>query len=113
MRKLGNFAGILGIIMILSVSLIYLIKGQITTQLMYLLWGGFLFILFFLYSNFGNLRSILLKRSTKYGANMAIMILIFLAIVTIISVISTMHKKRMDLTTSGRYTLSDQTIKII
>ncbi len=113
MRKLGNFAGLFGILMILSVSLIYLIKGQVTTQLMYLLWGGFLFVLIFLYSNFGNLRNILLKRSTKYGANMAVMLLIFLAIVTIISVISTMHKKRMDLTKSGRYTLSDQTIKII
>lgn len=113
MQKIGNIIGLIGIVMILTVSVTYAIKGQITTNLLYLLWAGILFLLFFFYANFGNIRNILSKRSTKYGANMAIMIVIFLGIVVIVSYISTIHKKRIDLTKSGRYTLSDQTLKIL
>jgi len=44
---------------------------------------------------------------------MAVMLVVFLAILIIISAISIRNKKRIDLTKTGRYTLSDQSIKII
>src|SRR3989304_1623937 len=113
MRKIGTIAGLNGLFMIVSSLIVYAIKNQMTTPLIAVLWVGALFILFFLYASFGNLRSLLSKRTTRYGANMMIMILIFLTIVVILSVISTMHKQRIDLTKAGRYTLSDQTLKIL
>jgi len=113
MRKIGTIAGLTGLIMIVSSLIVYAIRNQMTTPLVAVLWGGGLLILFFFYASFGNLRNLLSKRTTKYGANMMIMILIFLTIVVIVSVISTMHKQRIDLTKAGRYTLSDQTLKIL
>src|SRR3990170_3990566 len=113
MRKIGTIAGLTGLIMIVSSLIVYAIRNQMTTPLVAVLWGGALLILFFFYANFGNLRNLLSKRTTKYGANMMVMILIFLTIVVILSVISTMHKQRVDLTKAGRYTLSDQTLKIL
>ena len=66
-----------------------------------------------LYINFARIRDLLLNRSAKYGANMAVMILIFLCVLALIGVISTRYKKRLDLTATNRYTLSSQTIKIL
>jgi len=57
--------------------------------------------------------SIFSKRSTKYGANMLIMILIVLGIVVLIGAISIRHHWMFDLTKTRRHSLSDETIKVL
>jgi len=112
-RRIGNILGLLGLLILAAGSVTYAIKGQFTTPLIIFLWVGALFVLFSLYTNFGNIRDALSGRSIRYGANMAVMLVVFLAILIIISAISIRNKKRIDLTKTGRYTLSDQSIKII
>jgi ABC-type uncharacterized transport system involved in gliding motility auxiliary subunit len=52
-------------------------------------------------------------RQTKYAAYAAIYILVILAIVTVVNVLGNRYPKSHDFTANKRYTLSDQTDKII
>ena len=61
----------------------------------------------------GLLPNFLTKRSTRYGANMLLMILIFLGIIIFIEAISIRHHKRIDLTEDSRYSLSQQSRQVL
>ncbi len=53
------------------------------------------------------------QRQVRYGSNALLMTLIFLAILAVINVIATQNHVRWDLTASGDFSLSPQTIEII
>jgi ABC-type uncharacterized transport system involved in gliding motility auxiliary subunit len=110
---LSNLIGLIGLLLIITGALIFAINTILTTFSASLIFTGLLLILVYLYINFSKIRDVLLKRSAKYGANMAIMILIFISVIALIAVISTRYKRRIDLTATKRYTLSAQTIKIL
>jgi ABC-type uncharacterized transport system involved in gliding motility auxiliary subunit len=61
----------------------------------------------------GLLTNFLTKRSTRYGVNMLLMILIFLGIIIFIEAISIRHHKRIDLTEDSRYSLSQQSRQVL
>jgi len=56
---------------------------------------------------------ILRLRSTVYGTNTAAIIVIVLAILVMLNFIAYRHPARFDLTESGQYSLSDQTINVL
>jgi len=113
MKTITYILGILGFVLIFTGGIIYAIRSTLSITAAIFLWVGLLLILFFLYVNFSDIRDLLLKKSTRYGANMAVVIVIFLAVVVLLGFMSVNHKKRADLTKTGRYTLSEQTIKIL
>lgn len=53
------------------------------------------------------------KRSTKYGVNAAVYTLVFIGVLVVLNVLSTKYNYRWDLTESGAYSLSQQTLKIL
>lgn len=108
-----NIIGLLGILLVIAGSLVFAVNTILTTLSASLIFAGLLLLLVYFYINFARIRDLLLNRSAKYGANMAVMILIFLCVLALIGVISTRYKKRLDLTATNRYTLSSQTIKIL
>lgn len=113
MKTLTYILGILGFVLIFAGGIMYAIQSTLSITAAIFLWVGLLLILFFLYVNFSDIRDLLLKRSTRYGANMAVVIVIFLVVVVLLGFMSVNHKRRVDLTKTGRYTLSEQTIKIL
>ena len=90
----------------------YAISGVMTLMAAGALWVGLMLALFLLYVRFEDIKKLLLKKSAKYGANMAIMVLVFFVIVIFTGFLSDAHKRRLDLTRSGRFTLSSQSQKI-
>lgn len=70
-----------------------------------LLVGG-VFLLASLYWNFAGFRSFLGKKSTRYGLNVAVLIVIVLGIISLVEAISTKYYRRWDLTEGRRYSLS-------
>ena len=74
---------------------------------------GFIGILVYLIVDFKRILAQFSKRSVKYGTNVTIMILIVLGIAIFVEAISSQHSIRFDLTRNQRYTLSDQTTKIL
>ena len=63
-----------------------------------------------------NIRAIIAffsKRSSRYGANMAMMIVLFVCIVVIVQALSVRHSRRFDVTRNKRFSLADQTLNIL
>ncbi|MCK4423922.1 MAG: GldG family protein, partial [Candidatus Omnitrophica bacterium] len=59
------------------------------------------------------LLSFFTKRSTRYGSNFIIYVIIVLAILVFINYLSLKHYKRWDVTRNKKYSISEQTIKVI
>jgi ABC-type uncharacterized transport system involved in gliding motility auxiliary subunit len=53
------------------------------------------------------------KRSSRHGANMLVMILLFTCIIIIIQALSTRHSYRLDLTRNQRFSLASQTTNLL
>ncbi|MEO5330995.1 MAG: GldG family protein [Magnetococcus sp. YQC-5] len=106
-------AAMLALLVMAAGGITYSITGEMSNLAISLIWLGLLVLLLLLYLHFPNLRDFLRLRSTQYGANMMIMIGIFVLILVMISVMSVKYKLRVDLTADKRYSLSLQTIKLL
>ncbi|MBI3086495.1 MAG: GldG family protein [candidate division NC10 bacterium] len=62
---------------------------------------------------FDAILAVLGRRATRYGLNVTLSVLLLLALLVLVELISTSSNKRLDLSEGKRYTLSDQTIKIL
>ncbi|MBW2145560.1 MAG: GldG family protein [Deltaproteobacteria bacterium] len=62
---------------------------------------------------FSGLQAVCRSRRARYGTNTALMILIMTAILALIGAITTKHPWRYDLTENQRYTLSDESRKVL
>ncbi|VAX19314.1 hypothetical protein MNBD_NITROSPINAE04-546 [hydrothermal vent metagenome] len=91
----------------------YAIGGVMSIQAAGILWAGLMMALFLLYARFKDIRKALAGRSAKYGANMAVMIAVFVGILVFMAILGHAHNKRFDFTKTGRFTLSSQTKKIL
>jgi ABC-type uncharacterized transport system involved in gliding motility auxiliary subunit len=74
---------------------------------------GAVLILLGLYQSFDRITVWLHRRSTKAGLNIVLMAVLVLGIIGLVEAISAKHNLRIDLTEGRRYTLSDQTKKIV
>jgi ABC-type uncharacterized transport system involved in gliding motility auxiliary subunit len=104
---------LLALISIAVGGITYSVSGEMGNLALSFIWIGFLALLMLLYVNFARLRGVLAQRSTKYGANMVVMITIFMLILGMISTMSVKYKIRLDLTADKRYSLSPQTVKLL
>ena len=112
-KGLNRFIGLLAPVLIAIGGIIYAITGEMSTLPITILWIGLLSLMLYLYIGFSDIRDLIAKRSTKYAANTAIMIAVFIVVVGMISIMSVRYKVRIDLTENKRYTLSSQTVKIL
>lgn len=91
----------------------YAIDGALSIKSAGILWAGLMMALFLLYIRFNDIKKLLVKRSAKYGANMVVMVGVFVSIMVFMAVLGQTHKKRIDFTKTGRFTLSTQTVKLL
>ena len=113
MRDLARYAAPVGLLILLAGGITYNIRPDLKPWI-----GGALLIaaglmLFSLYRSFDLIRTWLDRRSTKAGLNVALMTLLLLGIIGLVETISARHNARIDLTEGKRYTLSDQTKKVV
>ncbi|MEE9613806.1 MAG: Gldg family protein [Thermodesulfobacteriota bacterium] len=107
------FIGLLGLLLMAVGGVSYAVIGEMTTPVAVLIWSGLLLALFFFYVYFPEIKDVISGRSARYGFNMVVMVGIFASILTMTALMSVKYKAQWDLTKSGRYTLSDQTLKIL
>ncbi len=113
MKRYINLFGILGFVLLCAGGVSYAVKWEMTIPIAALIWSGVILCLLFLYVNFSDIRAILSGRSVRYGANTAVMVVVFAGILVMIALMSIKYKARWDLTATKRYTLSPQTLKIL
>ncbi len=112
-RKLLFALGLAGVVCVAAGGIYYAVTREFGVVPLSLVWGGLLSLLLFFYINFTEIRRFTSQRSTKHGANMAVMIAVFAVIIALVGVMSVRYKVRTDLTETGRYSLSRQTVKIL
>ncbi len=112
MRRLG-WSAPAGVLLTIAGGFIYAVTRELGVIALFLIWVGLLLVFLYLYLNFQDIVRLVSKRSTRYGANTAVMIFIFLVIIGVVSAMSVKYKWRYDFTKNKRYTLSPQTIKIL
>ncbi len=103
---------ILALAFMIGGAAVYAISGAMTLTAAISLWIGLMLGLFLLYARFEEIKKLLLKKSARYGANMMIMVAVFIVIIIFAGFLGDAHKKRLDLTRTGRFTLSAQSKKI-
>jgi len=113
MKKIQSLLGILGILALIAGGVLYWVHDMVVaSSRISLISGGVLvlisFILFII-----DQRSFFTRRSTKYGINAILVIIIFFGIIILINFLSTRHKKVWDLTSNKYYSLSDQSLKVL
>lgn len=113
MKRFSALLAVLGVVLMAGGGIAFAIRGIFDTIAAAPIFTGLICILFFLYLSFDDVRKKLTGRSAKYGANMAIMILVFLAVLFVVAFLTSKYRGRFDLTETQRYTLSNQTRKIL
>jgi len=74
---------------------------------------GGLLLLLGLYASFPNARSVWGRRTTRYGLNALVMVLLIFGVIALVEAVSYRHNWRVDLTENKRQSLSPQTVKVL
>jgi ABC-type uncharacterized transport system involved in gliding motility auxiliary subunit len=106
-------AGYIGLLLLAGGYMRYSVQETMSTLNKALLISGGLLVLLSIIFNLANIRTYFGRRSSRLGANTAIMTIAVIAILGIVNFLAYRHHKRVDLTEEQLYSLSDQTRKIV
>lgn len=117
-RRCLDWAGYLGIAVLAAAALLPFLPPKWTPTAANRVWWGLIIagILLVLVSFIGyvkNPRGVLGRRTTRYGFNTAVMVLLLLGIIGFVEAVSYRHNTRFDLTANKRHSLSPQTIQLL
>ncbi|NVM20948.1 MAG: GldG family protein [Desulfobacterales bacterium] len=112
-KKIFTSLGYIGFIIIVASAIAY---GMIPAAQSYA-WGGWLIglscLVTYAAGSFNTIKDYCKKRSARHAANALLLILLVLGILIFVEAISARHSTRFDLTAGKRFTLSEQTVKIL
>jgi ABC-type uncharacterized transport system involved in gliding motility auxiliary subunit len=103
---------ILGIVSFLIAALVQFFL-QLADSAIGLLILGSVLLLISLLGSLGQIRDFLIDKRSRYGLNSVIMIVIYIGIILLANYLGAIRHLRCDLTASGKFTLSPQTINVI
>ncbi len=117
MRRSNALLGLIGLVLLLfaGVAAVFT-QARSGIDVLYIFING-LFGLFaliaYLSAGLEHLRGVVSERSTRYGANVLLGSFAFLAVLAIVSYLSTRHHHRFDLTEQGVFSLSPQSTNVV
>jgi len=117
-RRFLDWAGYLGIALLAAAALLPFLPPKWTPAAANRVWWGLIIvgIVLVLASFIGYVkdpRGVLKRRTTRYGFNSAVMVLLLLGIIGFVEAVSYRHSARLDLTSNKRHSLSPQTIQLL
>ena len=112
-QALSILSGILGAICALAGLFHYLIWGTPVWVVTTLESAAIIFLSFFLFTHFELVKDFSTRRSTKFGINSVLMAAIFVAILAIANFILARHEVRFDLSGTGAFSISPQTVSVL
>ncbi len=108
-----SYIGLVGITCLILSAVAWVVQMRFDTISAIFSIIGLVFLLAYLVIDFRTIQAQFSKRSVKYGTNVTFMILIVLGIIVLVEAISSRHNFLLDLTRNKRFTLSDQTKKVL
>ncbi len=112
-EKLMQAIFIGGIVLLLAGSLIAIVRSEFEVATIIMIALGAVMSGFYMWQNRKTVKTLFTSRTTRYGANALIYSLIVIAIIGIEQAIFTVHTLQVDLTKNKKYTLSEQSHKIL
>ena len=112
-QTFSTLSGILGALSGLGGVFLYLIAPEWRWTITAFAAVGVLLLLFFFVTHFETVKTFSSRRSTKFGTNSFLMVVIFLGILGIVDFILNQHYGRIDLSEGGTYSLSPQTVNVL
>jgi ABC-type uncharacterized transport system involved in gliding motility auxiliary subunit len=113
MKRLALPLGVAGLIALVLAAVIWVITRELDLRVEVLLGVGALLVALSVVSRPQMYKAALTGRGAKYGSNAGVVIVAFLGILVLLNFLSSRHHRRLDLTETGEYTLSLQTIQIL
>ncbi|MCI0548577.1 MAG: GldG family protein [Candidatus Rokubacteria bacterium] len=113
---MGRFSGaavLAGMALLLAAGAVFLFSPGLGWLRWALLAAGVALLLASAVLGWQGVRPVLGRRSTRYGAGAALVILLALGVAVLANAVSMRHSARWDLTENRRHSLSPQTIKIV
>src|SRR5262245_18792387 len=111
-NEIGKLAAMLGAALLVSGLVRYSVQNLWGLNL-WLVIAGALLLIAGLVLNAAEVKAFFIGRSGKLGTNTAVLALAVIGILGIVNFLGYRHHKRIDLTSEGLYSLSDQTRKIV
>jgi ABC-type uncharacterized transport system involved in gliding motility auxiliary subunit len=103
----------LGTALVLAAVAVFFLKAEWQPYSRWLAWGGLVAVLAYTLGQWREIGRMFGGRQTRLGTVSAASVLVVLAILVAINYISSREHKRWDLTSSGQFTLSPQSIKVL
>jgi len=113
MRRTAPLYGLIGLILLAFGTFEYLFAPGFKFFVWVNLAGGFFAIILWITSSGAGLLSLAGQRTTRYGANAVIYSAGFIGLLVAVNYLSTLHHRRLDLTTEKVYSLSSQSEQIV
>jgi ABC-type uncharacterized transport system involved in gliding motility auxiliary subunit len=113
LKRAFDTIGWLGTALVLAAVAVYFLKAEWQPYSRWLAWGGLVCILLYTLGQWREVAKMFGGRSARLGTISGASIVVVLAILVGINYISSREHKRWDLTSSGQFTLSPQSIKVL
>jgi ABC-type uncharacterized transport system involved in gliding motility auxiliary subunit len=113
MKEQLKKADIFGLVLVASALIAYFIKKNWTHYQTGVVIAGVALIVISLILKSTEIRTGLGRRSTKFGINSGVSILLFVGVLALVNYMGERHQKRFDLTTERLHSLGDESTKVL
>jgi ABC-type uncharacterized transport system involved in gliding motility auxiliary subunit len=113
LNRIGSIISWVGVALVMAAVAILFLRPEWDRYAYWSAWAGLVCVLIYVLSQWREVVSAFRRRQTRLGTLTAASILIVLGILVAINYLGSRQNKRWDLTKSGEFTLSDQTMNIL
>ena len=112
MKEQLKKADVIGLVLIASALISYFIRKTWTNYQTAVLVAGAILVVVSLVLKSNEIRQGMGRRSTRFGINSAVSVLLMVAVLALVNYLGEQHQKRFDMTTERLHSLSDESTKV-
>ena len=112
-KNILNIVGWIGTALVVAAVAVRFLRPEWDRYAVYAAWAGLACVLLYTLGQWREIVDYFRQRNARYGAIASLSVLVFIGILVAVNYLSFRQNKRWDLTKNQRYTLSDQTVKLL
>ena len=112
-KNILNIVGWLGTALVVAAVAVRFLRPEWDQYAVYAAWAGLACVVLYTLGQWREILDYFQQRNARYGAIAGLSVLIFIGVLVAVNYLSFRQNKRWDLTKNQRYTLSDQTVKLL
>ncbi len=112
-KNILNIVGWLGTALVVAAVAVRFLRPEWDQYAIYGAWAGLACVVLYTLGQWREILDYFQQRNARYGAIASLSVLVFIGILVAVNYLSFRQNKRWDLTKNQRYTLSDQTVKLL